>query len=186
MNRPAPQKKNNCFTYSVAGLFGMIVCMIGVFVFALFQAPDVEESPTLDVLEAVRRTMDARPPTETMASRMVEIPAETVTMIPALPTFTRLPTIEVLPTQTMALVFTLTSPSIEIQATNTTIAAFTLPPPPTDSGYSGNCTCHKPPDLNCDDFSSQAKAQACYDRCVALGFGDVYGLDRDNDGRACE
>ena len=36
--------------------------------------------------------------------------------------------------------------------------------------------------LNCDDFSSRAQAQAYFDRHP----GDPEGLDRDNDGQACE
>lgn len=39
--------------------------------------------------------------------------------------------------------------------------------------------------LNCDDFIAW-DAQACYLRCQELAGRDVHGLDRDNDGRACE
>ena len=46
-----------------------------------------------------------------------------------------------------------------------------------------NCT---GPDLNCDDFATQEEAQRCYDYCVSQGYGDVFGLDRDSDGIACE
>jgi micrococcal nuclease len=38
-------------------------------------------------------------------------------------------------------------------------------------------------DRNCDDFGSQEEAQAFYE---AAGPGDPHGLDRDDDGRACE
>jgi hypothetical protein len=41
-------------------------------------------------------------------------------------------------------------------------------------------------DLNCDDFGSHASAQACFDYCKSLGLGDVFGLDRDTNGLACE
>ena len=41
-------------------------------------------------------------------------------------------------------------------------------------------------DLNCSDFATQAEAQACFEFCMSRGFGDVFGLDRDKDGRACE
>jgi hypothetical protein len=37
-------------------------------------------------------------------------------------------------------------------------------------------------DLNCDDFSTQQEAQAVYDKDRS----DPNGLDRDNDGIACE
>ncbi len=39
---------------------------------------------------------------------------------------------------------------------------------------------------NCDDFATQAQAQACYNYCLSLGAGDVHRLDADHDGRACE
>ncbi|MBX3016181.1 MAG: excalibur calcium-binding domain-containing protein [Caldilineaceae bacterium] len=39
---------------------------------------------------------------------------------------------------------------------------------------------------NCSDFSTQAAAQAVYDYCVNLGFGDIHRLDSNNDGEACE
>lgn len=52
-------------------------------------------------------------------------------------------------------------------------------PPP--SGC--NCT---GPDLNCSDFATQEAAQACYDKCQSLGYGDVFRLDGDNDGIVCE
>ncbi len=36
------------------------------------------------------------------------------------------------------------------------------------------------------DFTTQAEAQAVFDYCERLGFGDVHGLDADHDGVACE
>lgn len=39
---------------------------------------------------------------------------------------------------------------------------------------------------NCDNFSTQAEAQECYEYCVSQGKGDIHDLDRDNDGIACE
>lgn len=47
------------------------------------------------------------------------------------------------------------------------------------------CDCTGP-DLDCSDFATQAEAQACYEYCISLGYGDVFGLDRDKDGKACE
>jgi len=46
-----------------------------------------------------------------------------------------------------------------------------------------NCT---GPDLNCADFDTHAEAQTCYDYCKSQGYGDVFGLDADKDGSACE
>lgn len=39
---------------------------------------------------------------------------------------------------------------------------------------------------NCSDFSTQAQAQAVYEYCKRLGFGDVHHLDSDSDDVACE
>jgi len=47
------------------------------------------------------------------------------------------------------------------------------------------CNCSGP-DLNCSDFSTQAAAQRCYNYCKSEGYGDVFELDRDKDGIACE
>lgn len=41
-------------------------------------------------------------------------------------------------------------------------------------------------DLNCSDFYSHASAQACYNYCLDEGYGDVFGLDHEGDGYACE
>ena len=47
------------------------------------------------------------------------------------------------------------------------------------------CNCAGP-DLNCSDFATHAAAQACFDYCKQQGYGDVFKLDGDNDGSACE
>ena len=47
------------------------------------------------------------------------------------------------------------------------------------------CNCSGP-DLNCSDFSTHEEAQACYEQCISSGFGDVFRLDGDGDGIACE
>ena len=54
-----------------------------------------------------------------------------------------------------------------------------IPEPPAPCNCSG-------PDLNCSDFSTHASAQACYDYCKQQGYGDVFRLDGDGDGSACE
>lgn len=46
------------------------------------------------------------------------------------------------------------------------------------------CNCSGP-DLDCKDFSSQRQAQACFDFCGGTAH-DVFGLDKDGDGRVCE
>ncbi len=39
---------------------------------------------------------------------------------------------------------------------------------------------------NCADFSPESAAQQLFDYCVSLGYGDIHGLDFDNDNIACE
>jgi len=57
-------------------------------------------------------------------------------------------------------------------------------PPPSPSP-SAPCNCGGP-DLNCSDFATHAEAQRCYDYCKSKGYGDVFRLDADKDGIACE
>lgn len=64
----------------------------------------------------------------------------------------------------------------------TVTVAYSPPPSPPPSAP---CNCSGP-DLNCSDFSTQAAAQRCYDYCKSHGYGDVFRLDRDKDGLACE
>lgn len=45
----------------------------------------------------------------------------------------------------------------------------------------------KEADYNCADFKTQQEAMTVYNRCKAKGKNmDVYGLDRDHDGKVCE
>jgi|BarGraNGADG00312_1021997.scaffolds.fasta_scaffold22239_2 hypothetical protein len=64
----------------------------------------------------------------------------------------------------------------------TSTPAPSLTPTPTTTPI---CNCNGP-DLNCANFATHADAQACYNYCKSLGKGDVFGLDGDNDGSACE
>lgn len=42
-------------------------------------------------------------------------------------------------------------------------------------------------DYNCSDFKTQAEAMNVYNKCKSSGKNmDVYGLDRDRDGKVCE
>ncbi len=57
---------------------------------------------------------------------------------------------------------------------------------PTSQVPAGDAACDcTGPDLNCKDFATGAQAQACYEHCKPQ-YGDIYGLDRDKDGLACE
>lgn len=52
-------------------------------------------------------------------------------------------------------------------------------------GQSGPCDCIGD-DLDCEDFASQTEAQACFEYCRSMEYGDIHRLDSDNDGIACE
>ncbi len=62
---------------------------------------------------------------------------------------------------------------------------YVRPPVPTPMPPAPPCNCSGP-DLDCADFSSHSSAQACYDYCKQRGYGDVFQLDSDSDGIACE
>lgn len=53
-----------------------------------------------------------------------------------------------------------------------------------DSGSNSDCNCTGS-DLDCGDFACQPEAQACFDKCYSQ-YGDVFQLDGNNDGTACE
>lgn len=48
------------------------------------------------------------------------------------------------------------------------------------------CNCLSRKALTCSSFGSQSKAQACFEYCQSLGFGDIFGLDKNGNGLACE
>lgn len=85
------------------------------------------------------------------------------------------------------------TPTIPATATPTpTIPPYPEPyPGPPGEGPSPTptepaCDCAGP-DLDCEiDFTIQTEAQACFDYCQSLGYGDTFGLDDDGDGLACE
>jgi endonuclease YncB( thermonuclease family) len=47
------------------------------------------------------------------------------------------------------------------------------------------CDC-RGADLQCESFATRADAQACFDSCKAQGFGDVFLMDMNKNGLACE
>ena len=47
------------------------------------------------------------------------------------------------------------------------------------------CDCQGPR-LTCNDFRNQTRAQLCFEYCRSLGFGDIFYLDKNNNGLACE
>jgi hypothetical protein len=94
-----------------------------------------------------------------------------------------------------------TTPTVKATATKTPTATPTSRPSSTPSIFasitptpkavtpttapSGTCNCNGP-DLDCANFATHAQAQACYDYCMAQTGRDVFRLDGDNDGIACE
>lgn len=123
---------------------------------------------------AQTQTMQAMPPT-------------------SLPTATLIPPIEVLPTSTVfifELQTTVAQPTEFIFSTNTPFSLATQPLQTiqiiqaTQPIQSEACSCSI--DYNCPDFSSHTAAQTCFDYCKSKGYGDVHGLDRDDDNLACE
>jgi micrococcal nuclease len=56
---------------------------------------------------------------------------------------------------------------------------------PREREISAACNCTGP-DLNCADFTTQARAQDCFDYCKSRGHGDIFNLDSDTDGVVCE
>lgn len=57
--------------------------------------------------------------------------------------------------------------------------------PTTDSDVPSDCTCSGNT-YNCSHFSTQKRAQSCYDYCLELVGRDVYRLDGNGDGIVCE
>jgi len=73
-----------------------------------------------------------------------------------------------------------------LDGNNDGIACESLPSIQTPSGEATVCDCSGNI-YNCSDFSTHAEAQACYEYCKSLGFGDIHRLDgSDNDGIVCE
>jgi hypothetical protein len=101
-------------------------------------------------------------------------------------------TIEIAPTATI-FIFQLQTNVVQlteyIYSTNTPFSLATQQiqqtQPPSSGGKLCSCTGI---DLDCkvEDFPTHSIAQACYEYCKSLGYGDIYGLDRENDGLACE
>jgi hypothetical protein len=86
---------------------------------------------------------------------------------------------------------------IVVKAEMATAVPPTATPRPTDTAVPptatpgstppANCTTCADDVYNCDDFATQAEAQACHDYCMNLVGCDIHELDGyDNDGLACE
>lgn len=78
------------------------------------------------------------------------------------------------------------TPLATVTATATLLPTATVTPLPTATATPGRTYICDHDAYNCSDFATQAAAQAVFEYCRGLGFGDVHGLDRDGDGVACE
>ena len=95
--------------------------------------------------------------------------------LPAVPEQVFLPFIAVVDTPT----FTLT-PTPSPTATPTPTSQPGATPSPTALRYICDHDAY-----NCSDFAHQGDAQAVFDYCRSLGYGDVHHLDANHDGIAC-
>jgi hypothetical protein len=89
-----------------------------------------------------------------------------------------IPTSTLYPTETpfKTVLFTITPiPTIQVIPTSTLVAIESKPI------ENNNCNCNK--EYNCKDFYSHSDAQSCY---ISCGGNNWSGLDRDNNGLACE
>ncbi len=69
--------------------------------------------------------------------------------------------------------------------TVTLTPTITNTPNPATSTPVGPCNCLGPR-LTCNSFSSQRRAQACYEFCWNQGYRDIFGLDKNGNGVACD
>lgn len=126
--------------------------------------PTPTPEPAMDVMQAIGAT-------QTAAALL--LPTNTFTAI-----FTE--TLVLLPTDTATSAPTIEAPTLAPAATLTQVVI-----PPTLAPSAGVCSCSGD-SLNCSDFSSHTRAQACFDYCVSVGAGDIHRLDNNGDGDACE
>ncbi len=77
----------------------------------------------------------------------------------------------------------------DLPGPGTVVATFpvyaTPTPLPSPTSLAEPCACGGA-DLSCHDFSSRQAAQACFDYCQSKGMGDIFQIDGDQNGRACE
>jgi len=69
--------------------------------------------------------------------------------------------------------------------TITLTPTITNTPRPVTATPVGPCNC-RGPRLTCNSFSSQRRAQQCYEFCWEQGYGDIFGLDKNGNGVACD
>lgn len=146
------------------GGFLVVGCIIIGAITAIFGNPSTTPTPTatiisksINILTAIPSDTDAPLPSLTNTLAPSPIPSETLTI----------------------------SPSDTPQPSDTIAVALTDTPAVVATIGEAPCACTG--DLyNCDDLSTYANAQACYDYCIVQGMGDIHELDQDDDGIVCE
>jgi endonuclease YncB( thermonuclease family) len=69
--------------------------------------------------------------------------------------------------------------------TITLTPTITNTPRPVTATAVGPCSCTNRR-LSCNSFSSQRRAQECFEFCWNQGYGDIFGLDKNGNGVACD
>jgi micrococcal nuclease len=69
--------------------------------------------------------------------------------------------------------------------TITPTPTITFTPAPVTPTPTGPCDCQGPR-LTCNDFRNQRRAQQCFEFCMKRGFGDIFKLDKNGNGLACD
>lgn len=181
--------------------YGQTGAVTPVYLPAIFNEPDfanprltpfpTETSTSTPTLTA---TATAVPPTDTATSTATTTFTPTATPTPTAtatstviltPTATSTASATFTPTETATPTATNMPQVPTLTATATQSMTPTLTPTVTRTPTAISYICSSD-FYNCSDFSTQREAQAAYDYCAVRGFGDVHGLDQDDDGVACE
>jgi hypothetical protein len=157
----------------------MLVCLIVIcFVGILLMNPDrVTSNPTSEPPLPIEKVIEMTFSAASAQTAMSYSPTPLTT--PTLASFVTpesTATVFIFELQTQSL-----NTALPVYETNT---PFILPSPVATNSVGGVCSCNG--GLDCKDFSTHNQAQACFEYCKSLGLGDVHGLDKENDGLACE
>lgn len=155
----------------IAGIL-LVICVVFGMIYGATPAGKAA-STERSITKTAQYILTQNAPTETLRPTKTIRPTNTLkpTKIPA----TRPALIEFTPTNTLQVFPSSTPTRLVIKPTFT---------PDAGSGVPG-CGCTGR-DLDCPDFANRRAAQKCFDYCVSKGFGDIYHLDQDKDGRVCE
>ena len=168
----------------------LTVCVLGVAVVQKeFPAATATATATLrpwPTIEPSETATPTRAPSATfeLSATLTETPTIVISATLA-ETSTTEPTMTTEPSATPWIVPT-EPPTITLWPINT-IGPSSTPRPPSGTQLpdAGNCSCLSDT-YNCNDFTNQPSAQACYQNCMTLTGKDIHGLDGDNNGLACE